>query len=90
MQCLIMVNGREATKGVVKVTIWILDMLFNANKFILIYISSNIEMLKHTYLNILSKSVKDLFCHLDSFGEIPLPLFINNIFPRVIPIEITN
>lgn len=41
-------------------------------------------------LNILCEGVKDLLCYLNCFGEIPLSLFINDVFPRIIPIEITD
>lgn len=42
------------------------------------------------YLDILCESVKHLFCYLDCFGEVPLPLLIDHVFPRVVPIEIAD
>lgn len=46
--------------------------------------------MKLIYLDILCKSIENLFCNLDGFGKISLSLLINNILPRIIPIEITN
>lgn len=46
--------------------------------------------MKLIYLDILCESIENLFCNLYGFGKISLSLLINNIFPRIIPIEITN
>lgn len=46
--------------------------------------------MKLVYLDILCESIENLFCNLDSFGKISLSLLINNILPRIIPIEITD
>lgn len=42
------------------------------------------------YLNVLCESVEDLFGYIDCFGEIPLALFIDDVFPRIVPVEITD
>lgn len=42
------------------------------------------------YLNVLCESVEDLFGYIDCFGEIPLALFIDDVFPRVVPVEIAD
>jgi len=46
--------------------------------------------MKLIYLDILRKSIENLFCNLDGFGKISLSLLINNVLPRIIPVEITN
>lgn len=42
------------------------------------------------YLNVLCESVEDLFGYIDCFGEIPLALFIDDVFPRIVPVEIAD
>lgn len=56
---------------------------------ILVYVSLCHHRL-HLYLYVLRKSIEDLLGDIDCFGEIPLSLLINNIFSRIIPVEITN
>lgn len=56
----------------------------------LIFFQIHKILMKLIYLDILSKSIENLFCNLDGFGKISLSLLINNILPRIIPIKITN
>lgn len=43
-----------------------------------------------SYLDILSECIEDLLGHIYCLGEIPLALLIDNILPRIIPVEITD
>lgn len=54
------------------------------------WMESNSDLLHEFYLNVFSESVKYLFCHCHGLGEVLFPWFINDILPRVIPIEITD
>lgn len=42
------------------------------------------------HLNVLCEGVEDLLGHPDGLGEVVLPLIINHILPRVIPVEVTD
>lgn len=42
------------------------------------------------YLDVLRKSIEDLFGHIDGLGEITLTLLVNHILPRIVPVEIAN
>lgn len=42
------------------------------------------------YLYVLCKRVEDLLGHCQSPGEVPLTCFVDNVLPRVIPVEITD
>lgn len=42
------------------------------------------------YLDVLSEGIENLLGHIYCLGEIPLALLINHIFPRIIPVEITD
>lgn len=44
----------------------------------------------NVYLNVLRERVEDLFCDLDGFGEVPLPLLVDDVFPGVVPVEVTD
>lgn len=54
------------------------------------WMESNSDLFCVFYLNVLSESVKYLFCHCHCLGEVLFPWFINDILARVIPIEITD
>ncbi len=43
-----------------------------------------------THLNVLCERVEDLFGYIDCFGEIALALLIEDVFPGVVPVEITD
>ncbi len=43
-----------------------------------------------TYLDVLCEGIENLLGHIYCFGKIPLALLINNVFPRIIPVEITD
>ena len=42
------------------------------------------------YLDVLSEGVEDLLGHSQGFGEVDLSWLVNHVFPRVIPVEITD
>lgn len=42
------------------------------------------------YLDVFGECIKNLLGHIYCLREIPLALFINNIFARIIPVEITD
>lgn len=44
----------------------------------------------YTHLDVLSQTVKDLFSHCHGLGEVLLAWLIDDLFPRVIPVEITD
>lgn len=43
-----------------------------------------------SYLDVLCECIENLLGHIYCLGEIPLALLINNIFPRIVPVEITD
>jgi len=43
-----------------------------------------------SYLDVLSERVENLLGHIYCLGEVSLALLINNILPRIIPVEITD
>lgn len=43
-----------------------------------------------THLDVLCERVEDLFGYIDCFGEVALALFIDDLFPGVIPVEVTD
>lgn len=42
------------------------------------------------HLDVFCECVKDLLGNTHSLGEMPLSMFIHLLFPRVIPVEITD
>lgn len=42
------------------------------------------------YLDVLSERIENLLGHIYCLGKIPLALLIDNIFPRIIPVEVTD
>lgn len=47
-------------------------------------------ILHHADLYVLCQGVEDLLGHCQRSGEVPLPCFIHDILPRVVPVEITD
>lgn len=43
-----------------------------------------------SYLDVLCESVENLFGNIYCLGEVPLALLVNNVLPRIIPVEITD
>lgn len=43
-----------------------------------------------TYLDVFCKRIENLLGDCQSFGEIVLSRFINDVLPRIIPVEITD
>lgn len=54
------------------------------------WMESDSDLLPDFYLNVFRERVKYLFSHCHGLGEILFPWFINDIFARVIPIEIAD
>lgn len=42
------------------------------------------------YLDVLRQGVEHLLGHIDGLGEVPLSLFVDDIFTRVVPVEVTD
>lgn len=61
---------------------------FSKNKFKKCLLATTI--LHHADLYVLCQGVEDLLGHCQRSGEVPLPCFIHDILPRVVPVEITD